>query len=90
MANALDQITNIVVLMLENGSFDRMLGFMQSPEYPIEGLTGQETVPIDPADAHSPLVPVTTGVPYRGSFNVIPEDDRTAIDPDHDVDSVLN
>ena len=71
MPNALDRITNVVVLMLENGSFDRMLGFLQSDDYPIAGLTGTETVPMDPADPHSPRVPVTTGVPYRGSFDVI-------------------
>src|SRR5438094_158163 len=39
MANALDRIENIVVLMLENGSFDRMLGFLRGPDYPVEGLT---------------------------------------------------
>jgi phospholipase C len=76
--------------MLENGSFDRMLGFMRSPAYPIEGLTGQETVPIDPMDRRSPRVAVTTGVPYRGSFNVNSTDDKTAIDPGHDFTSVLN
>jgi len=36
---------HLVVLMLENRSFDHMLGFLKSPEYPIEGLTGNETNP---------------------------------------------
>ena len=74
--------------MLENGSFDRMLGFLQSDDYPIAGLSGTETVAMDPADPHIPRVPVTTGVPYRGSFDVIPNNDRTTIDPAHDVVSV--
>src|SRR4051812_43482993 len=84
----MDQITNVVVLMLENSSFDRMLGFLQSDDYPIAGLTGRETVPVDPADPHSRRVRVTTGVPYRGSFDIIPNNDRTAINPAHDVVSV--
>src|SRR5438046_42639 len=88
MANSLGQVNTIVVLMLENASFDRMLGFMQTDDYPIEGLTGNETVPEDPTDPNSPRVLVTTGVSYRGSFDVVPGDDRTAIDPAHDVPSV--
>ncbi len=74
MPHALDLITNIVVLMLENGSFDRMLGFLQREDYAIAGLTGTETVPLYPTDPNSPQVRVTTGVPYRGSFDVIPND----------------
>ena len=37
MPNALNQVKTIVVLMLENGSFDRMLGFLKSDTYPIAG-----------------------------------------------------
>jgi phospholipase C len=44
----LDKIETIVVLMLENGSFDHKLGFLKSPSYPIEGLDGTETSPADP------------------------------------------
>jgi phospholipase C len=42
-------IQHVVVLMLENRSFDHMLGFMRSPDYPIDGLTGNEWNPRDPA-----------------------------------------
>jgi phospholipase C len=42
-------IQHVVVLMLENRSFDHMLGFMGSPDYPIDGLTGNEWNPRDPA-----------------------------------------
>ena len=36
---------HLVVLMLENRSFDHMLGFLKSPTYDIEGLDGHETNP---------------------------------------------
>jgi Phosphoesterase family len=42
-------IQHIVVLMLENRSFDHMIGFMRSTDYPINGLTGNEWNPRDPA-----------------------------------------
>jgi phospholipase C len=34
---------HIVVLMMENRSFDHMLGYLKSAAYPIEGLDGDET-----------------------------------------------
>jgi phospholipase C len=36
---------HLIVLMLENRSFDHMLGFLKSDTYNIEGLTGRETNP---------------------------------------------
>src|SRR3954447_9907535 len=42
-------IQHLVVLMLENRSFDHMLGFLRSPSYSINGLTGDEWNPRDPA-----------------------------------------
>lgn len=42
-------IQHVVVLMLENRSFDHMVGFMQSASYAIDGLTGNEWNPRDPA-----------------------------------------
>ena len=54
MANQLPQIKHIVQLMLENRSFDQMLGFLYannnnlSPaNQPFEGLTGKESNPDD-------------------------------------------
>jgi phospholipase C len=54
MANQLSKIKHIVQLMLENRSFDQMLGFLyetsgnRSPaNQPFEGLTGNETNPDD-------------------------------------------
>src|ERR1700722_16591965 len=36
---------HLVVLMLENRSFDHMLGLLKSPTYDIDGLDGTETNP---------------------------------------------
>ncbi|HEY2912784.1 MAG TPA: phosphoesterase, partial [Candidatus Angelobacter sp.] len=54
MANPLSSIKYIVQLMLENRSFDQMLGFLyqnsgnKSPSgEPFEGLTGNESNPDD-------------------------------------------
>ena len=51
-ATQLGQINNIVVVMLENRSFDHMLGYLYSDRknispsgQPFEGLTGSETNP---------------------------------------------
>src|SRR4051794_31321377 len=46
-------IQHIVVLMLENRSFDHMLGFMRTPNYLIDGLNGDEWNPRDPAHIDS-------------------------------------
>jgi len=37
------QIKHFFVLMMENRSFDHMLGFLKSATYPIEGLNGNES-----------------------------------------------
>src|SRR5579864_3751845 len=54
MANQLNNIEHIVLLMLENRSFDHMLGFLYEDSgnvsplgHPFDGLTGQETNPDD-------------------------------------------
>ena len=36
-------IRHVVALMVENRSFDHMLGHMKAPDYDIEGRTGHET-----------------------------------------------
>jgi phospholipase C len=43
----------IVVLMMENRSFDHMLGYLKSSSYPIDGLNGDETNPA--ADEGEPI-----------------------------------
>ncbi len=59
VGNGLPSIEHIVVLMLENRSFDHMLGFLYTDNgnvsplgQPYEGLTGTES---NPASAGSPV-----------------------------------
>eukprot|EP01114_Cavostelium_apophysatum_P021828 TRINITY_DN771_c1_g1_i2.p1 TRINITY_DN771_c1_g1~~TRINITY_DN771_c1_g1_i2.p1 ORF type:complete len:480 (+),score=98.93 TRINITY_DN771_c1_g1_i2:130-1569(+) len=58
-------IKHVVVLMLENRSFDHMLGFLKQSLNPeIDGLTGTESNPINPFDTESPSVFVSDDAPY--------------------------
>jgi phospholipase C len=45
----MQQIDHIVVLMLENRSFDHMLGFTRRAGYDVNGLDGSQSNPLDPA-----------------------------------------
>src|SRR6516164_7161247 len=68
------EIKHIVVLMLENRSFDHMVGFMQSDTYNIDGIDARNppTNPISPQDPTP--VPATADAP-----------DVMAFDPGHAV-----
>ena len=55
----LDSIDHIVVLMLENRSFDHMLGFLKREDARIDGLSGGETIPSAPGSPGSHLVQVS-------------------------------
>lgn len=88
MPNSLDKIENFVVLVMENRSFDHMLGFLKRDGYGIEGLDGNETIPLNPTIAGSPDVQVTDDANYRGDFNVDPSNPSTFIDPNHEVSAV--
>jgi phospholipase C len=68
-------IKHLVVLMLENRSFDHMFGFLQSASYPIDGLGGTETNP----DSTGVPVAVSHDAHYTGDLSV---------DPGHDFVSV--
>lgn len=72
MAN---RIEHLVVLMMENRSFDHMFGFLRSPDWPIDGLVGTETNP----DVNGRPVRVTPDAAYMGDL---------AADPGHDFASV--
>jgi len=45
MPAGLDNLKHIVVLMMENRSFDHMLGFMKQQMLGIDGLNGDESNP---------------------------------------------
>ncbi|MBV9929003.1 MAG: alkaline phosphatase family protein [Acidobacteria bacterium] len=70
-----NRIEHLVVLMMENRSFDHMLGFLKSPDWPIDGLTGAETNP----DINGVPVRVTPDARYAGDLTP---------DPGHDFISV--
>lgn len=48
---------HLVVLMLENRSFDHMLGFLRDPAYPIEGLDRNNLPTCDPSTGTAPVRP---------------------------------
>jgi phospholipase C len=59
------EIKHLVVLMLENRSFDHMLGWLQSPQYQIDGVDGTQSN----ADANGQQVPVTKDADYSGDYD---------------------
>src|SRR5579863_5253841 len=61
-------IKNLVVLMMENRSFDHMFGFMMSPDYPIDGLTGDESN----TDSAGVSIPVTSDARVSGDLTPDP------------------
>jgi len=68
-------IEHVVVLVLENRSFDHMLGYLGTPN----GLTGAEFNLEDPAVPASTRVPVSNTAQYLGDLDV---------DPSHEVTHV--
>jgi phospholipase C len=69
------KIENIVVLVLENRSFDHMLGFLPG----VNGLKGDEGNHTDPASPGSPFIQVSRDAQYLGDLD---------IDPSHEVTNV--
>src|ERR1700693_1600280 len=57
MPTGIDQLKHIVVLMMENRSFDHMLGYLQAQDPRIDGVTGAETNP-DTTGAATPVQPL--------------------------------
>ena len=80
MPNAMDQIKNVVVLMLENRSLDHMLGYLRSAIYPIEGLTGAEFNLEDPGNPASAQVNVNNRANYQGDLRIDPAHDTPNVD----------
>jgi phospholipase C len=77
MSAGLDNLKHIVVLMMENRGFDHLLGFLQSPSYRINGLTGNESNED------------TTGTPVTVTNDAIYYGDLTP-DPDHSHFGVMD
>jgi phospholipase C len=70
MSQGLDNLKHIVVLMMENRSFDHMLGGLKKKNPKINGLNGNESNP----DSDGNVVTVAPNAVYRGQL---------AHDPDH-------
>ncbi len=70
------KIETLVVLMMENRSFDHMLGLMKSDAYPIDGLNGNEVN----RDSTGELVKVDNSAAYSGDLGA---------DPSHDFEDVM-
>jgi phospholipase C len=70
------RIEHLVVLMLENRSFDHMLGFLRKPGYAIDGLTGTES---NPSADHGPDIRVSADAVAAGDLNP---------DPSHEFEDV--
>ena len=68
MAAGLDNLKHIVVLMMENRSFDHMLGFAQSDAWQIDGLKGDESN----ADSQGEIATVSDDARYAGDFTPDP------------------
>jgi len=64
--------------MMENRSFDHLLGYLQADKnLPINGLTGNETMPRNPNDLSQGSIPIT-----RNGYDISPND------PKHDYDNI--
>jgi phospholipase C len=63
-----DKVKHIVVLMMENRSFDHMLGGLKKQNPAIDGLNGNETNP----DSTGALVQVSEDANYQGDLNADP------------------
>lgn len=64
MSAGLDHLKHIVFLMMENRSFDHMVGYLQSDNYPIDGLAGTETN----LDDNGAPVKVSNDAAYSGDL----------------------
>jgi phospholipase C len=78
MPAGLDNLKHIVVLMMENRSFDHMLGALKAVNPAIDGLTGNETNP-DASPAGNP-VPVRAQAEYQSQLQPDPDHHFEAVD----------
>jgi phospholipase C len=81
------KIKTIVLLVMENRSFDHMVGWMKRFNPEIDGLTGEESNPERAGDANSPRVFVTDDAEYVDpdpghSFQAIQEEVFGGMDPE--------
>lgn len=76
MPPGIDKLQHIVVLMMENRSFDHMLGSLKAKDSRIDGLTGQETNP----DTSGVQVQVQPKAEFQGQLDPDPDHHFAAVD----------
>lgn len=76
MPAGIDALRHIVVLMLENRSFDHMLGCLQATHPAIDGLDGTQAIP----DSTGAMVPVQQLAEFRGQLLPDPHHDFASVD----------
>jgi len=76
MSAGLDNLKHIVVLMMENRSFDHMLGALKAQDARIDGLTGNESNP----DTTGALVKVQPLADYQGQLDPDPDHHFPGVD----------
>ncbi len=76
MPTGLDRLEHIVVLMMENRSFDHMLGSLKSVDARIDGLTGAESNP----DTTGAGVKVQPLAEFQGQLDPDPDHHFPAVD----------
>ena len=72
----LDNLRHLVVLMMENRSFDHMLGSLKAVDQSIDGLTGNESNP----DTTGTPVSVQPRADYQGQLDPDPNHDFAPVD----------
>jgi phospholipase C len=76
MSKGLDNLEHIVVLMMENRSFDHMLGAMKETNPRVNGLSGNETNP----DVNGNPVKVQKKAAFQGQFSHDPDHHFAGVD----------
>ena len=76
MAPGIDSLRHIVVLMLENRSFDHMLGCLKKKHPNIDGLNGNESIP----DSTGTMVSTQPLAEFRGQLLPDPHHDFASVD----------
>ena len=71
MPPGLDSLKHVVVLMMENRSFDHLLGSLKAVDPRIDGLTGDESNP----DTNGTLVKVSDQAQYQSQLDPDPNHD---------------
>lgn len=76
MPPGLDSLEHVVVLMMENRSFDHMLGSLKAVDPRIDGLTGTESNP----DTTGALIKVSNQAQYQSQLDPDPSHDFASVD----------